>query len=228
MGRGRVQLKRIENKINRQVTFSKRRAGLLKKANEISVLCDADVALIVFSSRGKLTEYANNSSMKGVIQRYERYSSFGRESDRTSLESKESCCLESRKLQAMVDDLHINIRHMMGEDLDTLSTKQLEQREQQLEGALQRIRSRKTQVMSDTIAALQKELHFKDTNMAHERTLQRQSSPLSLAIPFSTTAPQFGICQNREVGSEDERRGPPPGRTNTILPHWMLPRQQQQ
>ena len=61
MGRGRVQLKRIENKINRQVTFSKRRAGLLKKANEISVLCDADVALIVFSSRGKLTEYANNS-----------------------------------------------------------------------------------------------------------------------------------------------------------------------
>ncbi|CAI0380958.1 unnamed protein product [Linum tenue] len=33
MGRGRVQLKRIENKINRQVTFSKRRAGLLKKAH---------------------------------------------------------------------------------------------------------------------------------------------------------------------------------------------------
>ncbi|KAK6925139.1 Transcription factor, MADS-box [Dillenia turbinata] len=43
MGRGRVQLKRIENKINRQVTFSKRRAGLLKKAHEISVLCDAEV-----------------------------------------------------------------------------------------------------------------------------------------------------------------------------------------
>ena len=61
MGRGRVQLKRIENKINRQVTFSKRRTGLLKKAHEISVLCDADVALIVFSTKGKLFEYATDS-----------------------------------------------------------------------------------------------------------------------------------------------------------------------
>ena len=61
MGRGRVQLKRIENKINRQVTFSKRKAGLLKKAHEISVLCDAEVALIVFSHKGKLFEYSSDS-----------------------------------------------------------------------------------------------------------------------------------------------------------------------
>ncbi|KAK3002709.1 hypothetical protein RJ639_019197 [Escallonia herrerae] len=61
MGRGRVQLKRIENKINRQVTFSKRRSGLLKKANEISILCDAEVALIVFSTKGKLCEYATDA-----------------------------------------------------------------------------------------------------------------------------------------------------------------------
>ncbi|MBA0602493.1 hypothetical protein Gorai_002673 [Gossypium raimondii] len=61
MGRGRVQLKRIENKINRQVTFSKRRAGLLKKAHEISILCDAEVALIVFSHKGKLFEYSTDS-----------------------------------------------------------------------------------------------------------------------------------------------------------------------
>jgi hypothetical protein len=61
MGRGKVQLKRIENKINRQVTFSKRRNGLLKKAHEISVLCDAEVAVIVFSPKGKLYEYASDS-----------------------------------------------------------------------------------------------------------------------------------------------------------------------
>ncbi|KAF7827947.1 DNA binding protein [Senna tora] len=45
MGRGRVELKRIENKINMQVTFSKRRIGLVKKAHEISVLCDAEVKI---------------------------------------------------------------------------------------------------------------------------------------------------------------------------------------
>ena len=59
MGRGRVELKRIENKINRQVTFSKRRNGLLKKAYELSVLCEAEIALIIFSSRGKLYEFGS-------------------------------------------------------------------------------------------------------------------------------------------------------------------------
>ncbi|XP_020706092.1 agamous-like MADS-box protein AGL9 homolog [Dendrobium catenatum] len=62
MGRGRVELKRIENKINRQVTFAKRRNGLLKKAYELSVLCEAEVALIIFSNRGKLYEFCSSSS----------------------------------------------------------------------------------------------------------------------------------------------------------------------
>ena len=61
MGRGKVELKRIENKINRQVTFAKRRNGLLKKAYELSVLCDAEVALIIFSNRGKLYEFCSSS-----------------------------------------------------------------------------------------------------------------------------------------------------------------------
>jgi SRF-type transcription factor (DNA-binding and dimerisation domain) len=61
MGRGRVELKRIENKINRQVTFAKRRNGLLKKAYELSVLCDAEVGLIIFSHRGRLYEFSSTS-----------------------------------------------------------------------------------------------------------------------------------------------------------------------
>lgn len=63
MGRGKIEIKRIENTTNRQVTFCKRRNGLLKKAYELSVLCDAEVALIVFSSRGRLYEYSNNKSV---------------------------------------------------------------------------------------------------------------------------------------------------------------------
>jgi MADS-box transcription factor len=59
-GRGRIEIKRIENTTNRQVTFCKRRNGLLKKAYELSVLCEAEVALIVFSGRGRLYEYSNN------------------------------------------------------------------------------------------------------------------------------------------------------------------------
>ncbi|KAK2982710.1 hypothetical protein RJ640_002388 [Escallonia rubra] len=60
MVRGKTQIRRIENASSRQVTFSKRRSGLLKKAFELSVLCDAEVALIVFSPTGKLYEFASS------------------------------------------------------------------------------------------------------------------------------------------------------------------------
>ncbi|KAJ8552734.1 hypothetical protein K7X08_020127 [Anisodus acutangulus] len=69
MVRGKVQMKRIENLKSRQVTFSKRRNGLLKKAYELSVLCDAEVALIIFSQKGKLFEFAS-SNMQNTIERY--------------------------------------------------------------------------------------------------------------------------------------------------------------
>ncbi|RZR93613.1 hypothetical protein BHM03_00022165 [Ensete ventricosum] len=61
MVRGKTEVRLIENAASRQVTFSKRRSGLLKKAYELSVLCDAEVALIVFSSRGKLWEFSSSS-----------------------------------------------------------------------------------------------------------------------------------------------------------------------
>jgi hypothetical protein len=60
MVRGKTQMRRIENATSRQVTFSKRRNGLLKKAFELSVLCDAEVAVIVFSPRGKLYEFGSS------------------------------------------------------------------------------------------------------------------------------------------------------------------------
>ena len=62
MARGKIQIKRIENTTNRQVTYSKRRNGLFKKANELTVLCDAKVSIIMFSSTGKLHEYISPST----------------------------------------------------------------------------------------------------------------------------------------------------------------------
>ncbi|RWW20524.1 hypothetical protein BHE74_00010671 [Ensete ventricosum] len=59
--RGRVELRRIEDRVSRQVCFSKRRSGLFKKAYELSVLCDAEVALLVFSPAGKLYEFSSVS-----------------------------------------------------------------------------------------------------------------------------------------------------------------------
>lgn len=60
MGRGKIEIKKIENVNSRQVTFSKRRGGLLKKAKELAVLCDAQVGVIIFSGTGKLYEFASS------------------------------------------------------------------------------------------------------------------------------------------------------------------------
>lgn len=68
MARGKVQLKRIENPVHRQVTFCKRRAGLLKKAKELSVLCDAEIGLFIFSAHGKLYELATKGYVSCIFQ----------------------------------------------------------------------------------------------------------------------------------------------------------------
>ena len=70
MVRGKTQMKRIENATSRQVTFSKRRNGLLKKAFELSVLCDAEVSLIIFSPKGKLYEFASSKYVLFFIYLY--------------------------------------------------------------------------------------------------------------------------------------------------------------
>ncbi|KAK2408056.1 transcription factor CAULIFLOWER A [Trifolium repens] len=172
MGRGRVQLKRIENKINRQVTFSKRRAGLLKKAHEISVLCDAEVALIVFSHKGKLFEYATDSCMEKILERYERYSYAERQLVANDSESQGNWTIEYTRLKAKIDLLQRNYRHYMGEDLGSMSLKELQSLEQQLDTALKLIRTRRNQLMYESISELQKK----------EKVIQEQNTMLAKKI----------------------------------------------
>ncbi|KAG5544308.1 hypothetical protein RHGRI_016904 [Rhododendron griersonianum] len=70
MGRVKLKMKRIENNTNRQVTYSKRRNGLIKKAYEISVLCDIDLALIMFSPSGRLTHFSSKTRIEDVFHRF--------------------------------------------------------------------------------------------------------------------------------------------------------------
>ena len=60
-------IRRIDNSTSSQVTFSKRRNGLLKKAKELAVLCDAEVGVVIFSSTSKLYEYANTRYESQVV-----------------------------------------------------------------------------------------------------------------------------------------------------------------
>nr|AIE44769.1 putative MADS-domain transcription factor AGL2 [Nuphar advena] len=172
MGRGRVELKRIENKINRQVTFSKRRNGLLKKAYELSVLCDVEVALIIFSNRGRLYEFCSTSSMLKTLERYQKCNYGSIEASVPSRETQNSY-QEYLKLKSKVEALQHSQRNLLGEDLGPLNSKELEHLEQQLEVSLKHVRSTKTQFMLDQLSDLKgKEQILQDANMALVRKLE--------------------------------------------------------
>ncbi|XP_031279498.1 agamous-like MADS-box protein AGL29 [Pistacia vera] len=69
MGRKKIEMKMVKDSSARQVTFSKRRNGLFKKANELATLCAAQVAIVVFSPGGKPFSFGN-PSVDAVTQRF--------------------------------------------------------------------------------------------------------------------------------------------------------------
>ncbi|XP_073125186.1 MADS-box protein SVP [Henckelia pumila] len=154
MAREKIKIKKIDNATARQVTFSKRRRGLFKKAEELSVLCDADVALIIFSSTGKLFEYAS-SSMKEILERHNLHSK--------NLDKLEQPCLELQlvedtnytRLNKEVAEKSYQLRRMRGEELQGLSVEELQQLEKSLEAGLVRVMEKKEEKILKEINELQ-------------------------------------------------------------------------
>ncbi|XP_077252264.1 agamous-like MADS-box protein MADS1 [Tasmannia lanceolata] len=182
MGRGKIEIKRIENTTNRQVTFCKRRNGLLKKAYELSVLCDAEVALIVFSSRGRLYEYANNS-VKTTIEKYKKASADTSNSRSVSEANSQYYQQEAKKLRQEIENLQNSNRQLMGESLSSMTVKDLKSLENRLEKGISRIRSKKNELLFAEIEYTQKrEIELQNDNLylrakiaENERTQQQMN-----------------------------------------------------
>ncbi|WOK92293.1 MADS-box transcription factor 5-like isoform X3 [Canna indica] len=173
MGRGKVELKRIENKISRQVTFAKRRAGLLKKALELSVLCDVEVALILFSGRGRLFQFCSSSSVMNTIEKYHRC----RYHATNSTKETQNDYQEYLRLKARVEYLQHSQTNLLGEDLESLNVKELDQLENQVEMSLKQIRSTKMQAMLDQVCDLtRKEQVLQETNRSLIKKVQEVDS----------------------------------------------------
>ncbi|KAA8529307.1 hypothetical protein F0562_033894 [Nyssa sinensis] len=128
-----------------------------------------EVALIVFSTKGKLFEYSSDSSMEKILERYERYSYAERRLFANGQEPPQNLPMEYGRLKAKIELLQRNQRHYMGEDLQSLSLKELQNLEQQLDTSLKRIRSRNNQLVYESISELQKK----------EKAIQEQNSMLS-------------------------------------------------
>ncbi|XVF73336.1 hypothetical protein PTKIN_Ptkin12aG0193200 [Pterospermum kingtungense] len=109
--RGKTQMRRIENATSRQVTFSKRRNGLLKKALELSVLCDDELA-------------ADNRTLQKA---YKRYVAKPTEQNMQHLKTEVSNMVKKIEL------LEASRRKLLGEGLGSCTLQELQQIEQQLQ-----------------------------------------------------------------------------------------------
>jgi len=154
MGRGKIEIKRIENTINRQVTFSKRRNGLLKKAYELSVLCDAEVAVIIFSSRGKLYEFSNKSVHR-TIERYKKACAKDIQWEPTTHSILEYCENEAARLRQEIENLTKVNRNLTGHNLSALSMSELNLLEARLESGINCVKSRREEMLHQEIKAMQ-------------------------------------------------------------------------
>nr|ACB72866.1 flowering locus C variant [Citrus trifoliata] len=172
MGRTKLQLQRIEDKSRCPVTFSKRRSGLIKKARELSVLCDVDLALVIFSSRGRLYEFCSADSLAGILERYQ---------SRIAEEAVASGAPKAEDPQAGYSSLHVHDellkivqRQLEGPNFEQFTATDLLQLENLLNDTLTEIRAVKVHSYAHWASLVQTQLM-----MGSIRTLQEKEKLLS-------------------------------------------------
>ena len=163
----------------------------MKKAYELSVLCDAEVALIIFSNRGKLYEFCSSSSMLKTLERYQKCNYGAPEPNVSTREALEiSSQQEYLKLKARYEALQRSQRNLLGEDLGPLNSKELESLERQLDMSLKQIRSTRTQLMLDQLTDLQRKEHA--LNEANKTLKQRLMEGSQVNLQWNPNAQDVG------------------------------------
>ncbi|XP_024976910.1 MADS-box transcription factor 23-like isoform X3 [Cynara cardunculus var. scolymus] len=157
MGRGKVEVKRIENATKREETFSRRTNGLLKKAFELSLLCDAEVALLIFSPSSPKPHLFSSHGMDRTMIRYRREKGSGT-TNNSGIRTFEVWKDEMEEMKRMLEALETKHKHFAGDDLSTLGMKDLQKLERQLRIGVDRVRSKKLKSMQEKNTLLNKKL----------------------------------------------------------------------
>ncbi|XP_045797110.1 MADS-box transcription factor 23-like [Trifolium pratense] len=169
MGSRDIEIEKTDNLIRRQVAFSERRKSLFKKAKELSILCDAEVGVIVFSSTGKLYEFSR-PSMEHILSRY------GAEQQQPNAQPPPQVVeLDAAILQEEMAKLRSAYVRMIGKELNGLQIKELKDLENQLSEAILAVKTKKEQVLVDQ---LEKSRFQEQMAMAEIEDLRKQLEEL--------------------------------------------------
>ncbi|KAL8064000.1 hypothetical protein ABFX02_01G063100 [Erythranthe guttata] len=161
MGREKMKIKKIANVAARRVTLTKRRKGLFKKAEELSILCDAEIGLLIISSSSitpiHFFTYAT-TSMKDIIERYKLHSKNLDELEQPSELQQLVRDSNFSEINKEVAERSHQLRRMREEELQGLSIDELHRLEQSMEAGLRRIMEKKEEKIMREINQLQEKM----------------------------------------------------------------------
>ncbi|TQD78236.1 hypothetical protein C1H46_036181 [Malus baccata] len=205
MGRVKLKIKRLENTNGRQATYAKRKNGIMKKANELSILCDIDIVLLMFSPTGKPSLCSGKrSTIEEVIAKFAQLTP--QERAKRKLESLEALKKTFKKL-----DHDVNIQEFLGSSSQTIedlsnqssllqtqlseikkrlscwtspdkinSVEQLGQMEDSLRESLNQIRTHKENLQKQQIMSLECTSQFQNgLHIPFSMNAEQQLQPLS-------------------------------------------------
>ncbi|ONK55147.1 uncharacterized protein A4U43_UnF7100 [Asparagus officinalis] len=183
--------------------------------------------------------------MERILERYERCSYAEKALVASEPELQGRWCDEYGRLKARLEALQKSQRHLMGDELDMLSVKELQQLEQQLENALKHIRARKNKLLFDSITELQekerelqeynrdlqKKIIEKEKTKALTQQAQQEqqgqphagsSSPPPILVQEPVRSLNMRIHQANGSSEEEEATRPLTSVNSSGLPAWMI------
>ncbi|KAJ6982672.1 agamous-like MADS-box protein AGL30 isoform X4 [Populus alba x Populus x berolinensis] len=204
MGRVKLKIKKLENTNGRQATFAKRKHGIMKKANELSILCDIDIILLMFSPTGKpslckgasssieevITKFAQLTPQERAKRKLESLEALKKTFKKldhdvnipeflgTSSQTIEDLTSQSRLLQNQLSDVHKRLSYWTNPDKIN-SIEHLGQLENSLRESLNQIRSHKENLGKQHLMSLECHTQFQNgMHVPFRMGAEQQLSPL--------------------------------------------------
>ncbi|XVF73339.1 hypothetical protein PTKIN_Ptkin12aG0193500 [Pterospermum kingtungense] len=187
MVRGKTQMRRIENATSRQVTFSKRRNGLLKKASSMNLQVPAGCVGPLLQQHIEATAHASLDWLWAHLK------------------------TEVSNMMKKIELLEASKRKLLGEGLGSCTLQELQQIEQQLERSVSSIRARKTQVFKEKIEQLKEKervLAAENARLCEKCCMQPRKGPNDLIIEnvsYDEDSPSSGVETELFIGLPEGR-----------------------
>ncbi|XVF68178.1 hypothetical protein PTKIN_Ptkin10aG0183400 [Pterospermum kingtungense] len=192
-GRQKVEMVKMEKDSNLQVTFSKRRSGLFKKASELCTLCGAEIGIIVFSPGNKVFSFGH-PDLGTVIDRYLKRSPPETSGTLQLIEARRNAYVHELNMQLTQAMSQLEVEKRRGEELNQM--RRAGQNQNWWEAPIEELSLPQLQQLKSALEELKKNLARQAENL-----LLMQSSSNSQQFFMGSSSSGSGMFPNYETNN---------------------------